>query len=449
MNDWRADEALWRYALIRETADEQLSPSERGALVRALAARVHAHPSGQMRTLGRSTIDQWIRAWRRGGFSGLLSKEREVGPRTAPALLEAAAALRREHPARTGAQIAAILARQHGPAAPSERTVQRHLRALGLTRSSLSGSPQRFGRFEATAANELWVADALHGPLVQGRRAICFAILDDHSRLIVGARFAHAETTTRLEAVLRAALAARGTPQNLYVDNGSPFVSKQLARICATLGIRLIHSAPGRPQGRGKIERFFRTLRDQFLVELDGRANLDLTELSRLLQAYLEQVYHRRCHSETGEPPIERFTASGEKRYASARELREAFLWSERRTVTKTATVSLHGNIYEVDHALCGRQVELRFDPYGLESVEVHYQGKPFGAAAPHVIGRHVHPQAATAPAPEPRTAQGSAIDYLGLIAAEHERTLARQIAYHQLPQPDTSTPKDTEKESA
>ena len=73
----------------------------------------------------------------------------------------------------------------------------------------------------------------------------------------------------RLEAVLRVAFQARGIPERLYVDNGAPYASRQLARICAVLGVRLIHSTPGRPQGRGKIERFFRTLRQELLVELE------------------------------------------------------------------------------------------------------------------------------------------------------------------------------------
>lgn len=107
--------------------------------------------------------------------------------------------------------------------------------------------PAAFGRFEAGAVNELWTGDALHGPVVGGRKAILFAFLDDHSRALVGYRFGHREDTVRLEAALRAGLAARGTPQRIYVDNGSPFVSTQLLRACAVLGIRLVHSRPGRP----------------------------------------------------------------------------------------------------------------------------------------------------------------------------------------------------------
>jgi putative transposase len=430
-DDWRTEEALWRYGLIREAADERLTGAQRGALVRALAARLHAHPSGELKPIGRSTLDDWIRAYRGGGFGALIPKERASVPRTAAALLEEAAALRRENPARTAAQISRILKARHGGRGPSESTVGRHLARVGLTRQAAAGARRVFGRFEASAPNELWVADCLHGPVIGRHRAILFAILDDHSRLIVAARFEHAETTTRLEAVLRAALEARGVPERLYVDNGAPFASKQLARACAVLGIRLVHSAPGRPQGRGKIERFFRTLREQFLVELDGRENLDFAQLDRLLRAWLERVYHRRAHSQTGQPPLERYLKDGFKpRTATARELREAFLWAEQRTVTKTATVSLHGNTYEVDPALAGRRVELHFDPYGLDAVEVYHHGRPFGTAVAHTIGRHVHPQARTEAT---ESAARTGIDYLDLITTEHERQLARQINYHQL----------------
>jgi len=429
--DWRQEEALWRYSLIRESADPRLSCGERGALVRSLAARLHAHPSGELRSVGRSTLDDWIRAYRVGGFAALAPRQRASVPRTPRALLLQAETLRRENPARTAAQIQRIIAAANGGVGPSQSTIERHLRRLGLTRAALIGGRQAFGRFEASGPNELWVADCLHGPMIEGRRAILFCVLDDHSRAVVGARFAHAESTVRLEGVLRSAFQARGLCEGLYVDNGAPYASRQLARVCAALGIRLTHSTPGRPQGRGKIERFFRTLRQELLVELDAHdRQLDLSELERVLQAWIEQVYHRRVHSETKTTPLERFSAFT-PRYPTAAELREAFLWSETRLVTKTATVSLLGNRYEVDQALCGRRVELRFDPYDLELIEVYYAGRPCGHAVPHMIGRHVHPHAEE-PEEVPRPVSG--IDYLRLIETEHERDwLSRRINYRQL----------------
>jgi putative transposase len=429
--DWRQEEALWRYSLIRESADPRLSCGERGALVRSLAARLHAHPSGELRSVGRSTLDDWIRAYRTGGFAALVPRQRASVPRTPRALLLQAETLRRENPARTAAQIQRIIAVSNGGAGPSRTTIERHLRRQGLTRAALTGERQAFGRFEASGPNERWIADCLHGPMIEGRRAILFAVLDDHSRAVVGARFAHAESTVRLEGVLRSAFQARGLCEGLYVDNGAPYASRQLAKVCAALGIRLTHSTPGRPQGRGKIERFFRTLRGEVLVELDAHdRQLDLSELERVLQAWIEQVYHRRVHSETKATPLERFSGFT-PRYPTAAELREAFLWSETRLVTKTATVSLLGNRYEVDQALVGRKVELRFDPYDLELIEVYYAGRPCGHAVPHVIGRHVHPHAEE---PVDTSRPVSGIDYLRLIETEHERDwLSRRINYHQL----------------
>ena len=130
----------------------------------------------------------------------------------------------------------------------------------------------------------------------------------------MAARFGFAEDTIRLAAALRPALGSRGIPAHAYVDNGSAFVDTWLLRACAKLGIKLIHSQPRRPEGKGKTERFFRTVRDQFLVELtEERAAriADLAELNKLFTAWTETVYHVRVHSETGQPPLARWEAGG------------------------------------------------------------------------------------------------------------------------------------------
>lgn len=426
MQDRRRDVALFRYSLIREAADAGLTKAERGALVRALARREHLGPSGERVQVSRNTVDRWIRAWRAGGFEALVPVARAEGPKTPAAVLDLAVKLKGEAPARTAAQVVEIMATAEAWA-PSARTVQRHFARLGLNTRPDGTPPQAFGRFEAAAPNDRWTGDALHGPVVDGHKAYLFAFLDDHSRAIPGYRWAHSEDTVRLEAALRHGLAARGIPASIYVDNGSAFVAAPLLRACAVLGIRLIHSRPGRPQGRGKIERFFRTVRDQFLVEATARGVGSLVELNRLFAAWVETVYHRRAHSETGAAPLSRFTAGGPFTLPSPAQLHEAFLWSQRRTVTKTATVSLHGNTFEVDAALVGRRVELVFDPFDLAAVEVRFEGRSMGAGVAHVVGRHTHPMV-TAGTPPPPAATG--IDYLGLIEARHAAELAARIDY-------------------
>lgn len=440
--DGRAERArevgLFRYALIREAADPALSTRQRGRLVRELADREHTGPSGERIRLSRVTLDRWILAWRRGGFDALLPSTRHCDPTTSAAVLELAAGLKREVPARTAAQIAAILLASAGPggAAPSPRTLQRHFARLELGTRPGGLPPRAFGRFEAAAPNDRWTGDALHGPVVAGRKTFLFAFVDDHSRALVGYRWGHSEDTVRLEAALRAGLAARGVPKVVYLDNGSAMVSSQLLRALAILGITLTHSKPGQPAGRGKIERLFRTVREQFLVELEVPGALaavtDLARLNELFAAWVETVYHQREHTETAHKPLERFLAAGPPTLPSPQLLREAFLWSHTRQVTKTATLSLHGNRYEVDAALIGRKVEVVFDPFDLTSLEVRYQGRPMGLAVPHRIGRHVHPDARP-DLPSPPAAP-TGIDYLALVAAQHRAELAVRINYTDLP---------------
>jgi putative transposase len=424
--------ALFRYQLIREAADPGLSTRQRGRLVRELAGREHPGPFGVPVRVSRQSLDRWILAWRRGGFDALLPTPRQVTARTPGEVLDMAAALKRENPDRTAAQVVRIL-RTHLGWTPSESTVLRLFTRLELSRPQ----PGRtvFGRFEAARPNQLWTGDALHGPVVAGRKTYLFAFIDDHSRAVVGHRFGHAEDTVRLAAALRPALASRGVPEAVYVDNGSAFVDAWLRRALAVLGIKLTHSTPGRPEGRGKIERLFETVRGQFLVEVTGTGEpgrhhvADLGELNRLFTAWVEQVYPRRVHSETGQPPIDRWTAGAPFALPSPAALREAFLWSAHRQVTKTATVSLLGNVYQVDPDLVGRQIELVYDPFDLTTIEVRLHGKPMGLAIPHRIGRHAHPKARpeTPPTPPP---PASGIAYLPLVDAAHHAELAEKVNY-------------------
>jgi transposase InsO family protein len=436
---------LFRYQLIREAADPAHSTKARGRLVRAIAGREHTDPFGRRVRVSRQTLDRWIRDWRAGGFDALVPSPRQVSPRTPAEVLELAVALRRENPERTAAGIRRILRAQLGWS-PDERTLCRHFTRLGLTGQTTATASAVFGRFEAQRPNELWTGDALHGPVIAGRKTYLFAFLDDHSRAVPGHRWGYAEDTVRLAAALRPALAARGVPEGIYVDNGSAFVDAWLLRACAKLGIKLIHSTPGRPQGRGKIERLFRTVREQFLVEITGDPGVtgrhyvaDLLELNRLFTAWVETVYHRSAHSETGQPPLARWQAGGPFPLPTPAALAEAFLWEERRTVTKTATVSLHGNTYQVDPALAGRKAELVFDPFDLTRIEVRLQGAPMGLAIPHRIGRHAHPKARpeTPPPPPP---EPTGIDYAHLIDTAHQAELAHGVNYAALTHPTTPT---------
>src|SRR5215831_673442 len=440
---------LFRYMLIREAADPAPSTRQRGKLVRAIAAREHADPSGRPVRLTRWTLDRWIRLWQQGGFDALVPAPRQCQPRTPPEVMELAAALKKENPARTAAQVQRILRAQAGWA-PDERTLQRMFARTGLTALTTPAQAPVFGRFEASRPNEIWTGDALHAIRLDGRKTYLFAFLDDHSRAVMAARFGFAEDAIRLAAALRPALASRGVPEHVYVDNGSAFVDAWLLRACARLGIKLVHSQPGKPQGRGKIERFFRTVRGQFLAELtEARAARvqDLAELNRLFTAWTETVYHAREHSETGQAPLARWEAGGPFPVPAAAALADAFRWSEWRTVTKTATVSMHGNRYQVDPALAGRRVELVFDPFDLTVLSVRSGGQDAGTATPHHITRHAHPKARPRPPPGDDIPRATGIDYLALLGEQHSKQDKSRVNYAALASPAPVTPAQQQQE--
>jgi len=447
--------ALFRYSLVQEVISPHLTPAQRGRRVRDLAAGPHAGPDGQDVQVSYQSINRWKRAYLDGGFEALVPAPRQATPRTPAEVLELAAALKRENPERTAAQVQRILRASSGWA-PSDRTLQRLFGRLELHRPPAGeGQQQVFGRFEATRPNELWTGDALHGPVIAGRKTYLFCFIDDHSRAVMGARWAFHEDVVRLAAALRPALASRGVPESAYVDNGSAFVDAWLLRACAVLGIKLVHSRPGRPQGRGKIERFFRTVRDQFLVEITGQdaagepaagtTVTDVAELNRLFSAWVAASYHRAVHSETGQAPLARWAASIPEPLPlpSPAQLHEAFLWSERRTVKKTATVSLHGNLYQVDASLVRRAVELVFDPFDLADIEVRHKGRPAGKAIPFVLSRHRHAKTRTADDGQRTEPEPTGIDYLKILDQAHGQDLQARINYAALitPGPEDGSP--------
>jgi putative transposase len=437
--------ALHRYSVIAEAVSARLSPTERGLVVRALSARPFVDPDGRERTYSRSTVDRWITAYKRDGLSGLapVARSDKGRGRVNPELMAEAVRLRRAVPTRSAAQIGEIIHRAHGVVI-AERTLREHLARSGVSRRHLLAEPARaFGRFEASRRNEIWIGDVLVGPFVPhprragSKRAKLFVLVDDHSRLLVGGRWMEEENTRAGQDVLRAALSRRGVPEHLYVDNGAPYSSAQLARTCAVLGIHLIHSKPYQPAGRGKQERLNRYIRERFLTEAEARGIASFAELNDAFSAWAEQVANTRVHAETKQRPIERFLRDGPPALPDPARLREAFRWALPRKVTKTATVSLFANRYGVDPALVGKTVELRFDPEDLSVIDVAYSGEILCQAIPFRIGRHVHPAVPQAEPPEPAKDSDAGLAYLDLVRlADDEEKGAGHIAYREVPLP-------------
>jgi hypothetical protein len=245
-------------------------------------------------------------------------------------------------------------------------------------------------KFEAELPNDLWQSDVMHGPLVQTgekkQKTYLIAVIDDHSRLIVYARFYLSEGIASYLDALENALARRGLPRKLYVDNGSAFRSKHLEYVCAGLGIALIHSKPYQPQGRGKIERYFKTVRGRFLAHNKAAT---LSELNTAFEDWLIKDYQQKIHSATGQSPFERFTSKMHCLRTSPANLKDYFRKVVRRTVNKDRTITIDGKLYEGPVALIGKRVELLYHQSTPEHVELRYQNKSFGMIRP--VDLHVN----------------------------------------------------------
>ena len=262
------------------------------------------------------------------------------------------------------------------------------------------------------------------------RRTALFCFIDDYSRLVPYGEFFFEESLPRLERVLKVALLRRGLPDALFVDNGKVYVSTQLAAACATLGIRPIHSTPYTPNTRGKIERFFGTVRSQFLPEVESAKLATLEDLNASFQAWVELIYHQAVHSETQQTPLDRFQQSLAKitvRQADPTSCARRSSGGISAPSLARPRLSLQGNRYSVDPLLAGQQVELRFDPFELSEVEVWQNGHFLAQAQVVKLERERHLALDRIPPPA-QEAKPEHVDFLAALRAEHQALLAQEL---------------------
>lgn len=394
--------AAFRYSLIAPIVSRQtpLAPGELKAYLAQAATQVYHIPGSTKTQVSVRTLERWLAQYRRGEWDGLKPKgrTRKTNLSIPPVILQEAIRLRRERPERSVEQLIFLLEEGGvaGAGTLAASTLSRHLRKAGVSRKEILTADVDKGhrRFEAEDAHLSWQFDFQHTLYLpdpkdpkKRKKAILFAVLDDFSRYIVHAEFYWDEKLPRMEDSLKKAILKHGIPEQFYCDNGAAFSSQHLVRICGKLGIRLSHSTVRQPQGRGKIERWFRFVDTSFKPEayaqIEQRKITTLSDLNAALAAWIDGYYHIREHGSTKQPPRIRLAAcKREMRRKTLAELTEIFLWEEQRTVDKTGCVSLEGNTYEVDLELCRKRVLLRYDPFDLGVIQVWYEGKRYADAA-------------------------------------------------------------------
>jgi len=265
----------------------------------------------------------------------------------------------------------------------SSQTIYRILKKHGLDRDRKKQEDML--KFEVELPNDLWQSDCMHGPYVihEGklRKSFLFAIIDDHSRLITHAQFYLKENIESFLDCFKTALVKRGLPRKLYTDNGAYFKSHKLKYGCASLGIVLTFAKPYRPQGKGKIERFNRTIRMEVLSAL--QKDHSLQELNQILFHFLEEDYHMRKHSSTRQPPMERYLKSVSLLRSAPPNLSDYFRKRARRTVGNDRSVSINRRLYEAPIGLAGQKVFLLYDESDMSRVEVFLDEESRGFLKP------------------------------------------------------------------
>jgi transposase InsO family protein len=277
----------------------------------------------------------------------------------------------------------------------SMASIYRYLRTVGLDPRSMKGaSNMQSGptkAFELAYANDVWMSDTSHGPRLarpgkSALRTFLIALLDDCSRLCPHAQYYPAERLEHFLDVLKHALQARGVPDKLYTDNAKVFTSRHLQTICANIGIRLIHHKPYRAWSKGKIERLFLTVQRDFEQRLVFDPVSSIDELNERFWRWLEEEYHQRVHrSLAGQSPAERFALHSRqlRLLDDELDLDGLFLARTTRRVRRDATISLDGRIFEAPLAVRGRKVEVHYDPFAFERVELYIEDIYLGSAQP------------------------------------------------------------------
>jgi len=430
--------ALWKLSVLGPLISVRLEHGDRLALLTEAAERTHQRPDGRLVRLSARTLEAWLYLYRRGGLQALApqpradrGQSRAIDPQVADLLLRA----KRERPRRSIRRLIRMLERAGvvRPGELSRSSVHRLLRSHGLSSRPKRGPVAERRSFRLEHAGDLWMGDAMHGPVAIGpdgqlRKTYLISLIDCSTRFIVHSAFMLAEGAVEHESVLKQGLLKAGVPRTYYVDLGAAYIARSLKIICGEMAIHLLHTGAGDCEAKGAIERWHRTWREEVGDELPEQA-LPLTDLNAIHWAWLGAEYHARRHATTERAPREHWLAELDHLRALPRgiDLDAVFLHRARRTVRKDGTVRWSGKYLEVRAELTGQKVELRFDPADPAALpRVYVEGR--FACDTVLLDRHrnaTRPRRRNLGAPDP-TVKPTGLAPLEQITREHyQRTQA------------------------
>jgi len=393
---WQDEEALKRYQMIAPLLDPEIDDAKRCQLREEIAKK---------NQISKRTLYRYEAGYRQDQFNGLRPKDREKRrsqalPVNYDEIIAEAIQLKREVPRRSVRQIIKILEIE-GWAAPGVlkgSTMQRYLYKAGLGQKQMRRYTEKrettSRRFCRPHRMELIQGDIKYGPQIRLKdgtlvKTYLSSLLDDHSRYILQSEFYDTENAQIVEDTFHKAVLKHGTFDAAYLDNGSQYITDQLVKSCASLGIRLLHAKPRACESKGKIEKFHQVV-DRFIAEIKVAHVHSLEELNRRWKIMLDQDYQREAHAGIAEyyksldveipsdgisPEQEWLRDERMLKFMDVSVVAEAFLRHEKRHVDGTGCFSFMGQKYEASTALCGCEIEISYDPMHTETLTVHYSG--------------------------------------------------------------------------
>lgn len=364
--------ALFRYSVIAPletgTSDPGISNSE---FFRRAAAKTYIDPNGKVKTISADTIEKWHLLYKRAGFDGLLPQSRNdegISRKLDEALQEKIRYLKREHPRISAAEIYRILLSDGDICLGqvSLTTVERFVRLIRSKEDAASQKDMR--RYERPHINEVWYGDTCYGPWLstpEGKKRVYFiALIDDASRYIVAADLFFNDNFQNLMALIRSAVSKHGKPRLFSFDNGATYRNSQMELLAARIGSSVHYCEPFTPTSKAKIERWFLTMRMQYLASLDMRNFHSLEDLRRDFAAYVLR-YNQTPHSSLGGiSPQDRFFSEPDHiRRLTEEEIEKNFLLETERRVSADSVLSLGNVDYEVHYSYAKQRIRIRYSP--------------------------------------------------------------------------------------
>lgn len=364
--------------------------------IKAVSQTTFTDEDGQARQFTWRTISTWLYRYKIGGVTTLENTVRSDKGHPRKVILEelqdaiekVLPKLRGRTPTRGAIYRLCIEEGLLNRSQVAPNTFRRLVKRYEMLKPHAESSNKHRLAFAKAHANDMWQGDTLYGPYIRvGDTPVqtrLIAFLDDASRVCCHGQFFLAENADTLIEALRSAFYKRGVPQSLYVDNGSIYTGKEIVQICARVGCLLHHTPVRDGAAKGKVERFFRTVRDQFLIR-----NLDLSSLEALNRAFTEwaeEQYNAREHSILGMAPLDRYALDRARiRFLPPNETNdELFFIEEERLVRTDNTFSFKAVRFETPRHLADRTIQLRFErKQPTRRVIVYYKGERMGEARP------------------------------------------------------------------